>query len=127
MIKNIFVGCLTLAILFCVVVYLSKNDTVNNDVNVDFIISHSYNGKVLDMENEVSVKGPDDIKWYYSKNDTITIEFGKILLKYELADFVTKEVQDKLNSINIFTKQNKESLLFTLYYFGDELIEYVKK
>ena len=124
---NALKGIIVLAALLFVVFWFNQHGAVNNDNNISFIQSHMYNGKLIDLQNEISIRTPDDIKWYYDDHDTIVIEFGKILLKYNLSDFVTKDVQDALNSIDISVRQNPETLKFTLYYQGEELKEYVKK
>ena len=114
------------ALLF-VVFWFNQHGAVDNYRNIEYIQAHMYNGKIIDLQNEISIRSVDDVKWYYDDHDTIVIEYGKVLLKYKLSDFVTKDVQDELNSILITTKQHPETLEFTLYFDGQEMTEYVKK
>lgn len=128
MIKKILGSIVVLAALIIVGLWLLQHDTSDNSRNIEFIKAHLYNGKIIDMQNELHIKNPlEDIKWYMSDHDTLSIEYGKILLKYKISDFVKPEIQQMLNSIGITTKQNKDTLKFTLYYLEDELKEYVKK
>lgn len=116
-----------LSALLFVVFWFNQHGAVDNSGNIEFIQSHMYNGKIIDMQNEISIRSVDDLKWYYDKHDTIVIEYGKVLLKYKIKDFVTPEVQEELNSILITVEQNKETLKFTLFFDGQEMTEYVKK
>lgn len=124
---NALKSIIVLAALLFVVFWFNQHGAVNNDKNIEFIQAHMYNGKLIDLQNEISIRTPDDIKWYYDDHDTIVIEYGKVLLKYNLSDFVTKEVQDDLSTILISVTQHPETLKFTLFYQGEELKEYVKK
>lgn len=126
-IRIVGVAVVILAIMFFIAYWMNQQGTTDNKNNIDFIKAKTYNGKVIDMQNEVSVKSVEDVKWYYSKRDTITIEYGKILLKYTTKDFVTPEVQQDLNSIFITVKQHPETYALTLYFQGQEMTEYVQK
>lgn len=127
MIKRVLIPLVLLASLFMVAYWLMQSGTSDNQTNIDFIKSKVYNNKIIDMQNEISVRTTDDIKWYYDKNDTIVIEYGKILLKFKINDFIKPEVQDELNKIFISVKQHPETLEFKLYFRDKELKEYVKK
>lgn len=120
-------GIVVLGVLFIVVFWLMQHGAVDNTKNIEFIEAHCYNGKVVDMQNEVSVRGVEDVKWYYDKHDTIVIEYGKILLKYKVSEFIKPEIQQALNRVFITTKQNPETLELTLYWNDQEMTEYVKK
>lgn len=126
-VKKVFASVITFALLGLVVFWFAQHDAVNNTKNIEFIEAHMYNGKVIDLQNEVGVQSVDDVRWYYDDHDVIVIEYGKIMLKYKLTDFVTKDIQDALNRILITTEQNKVSLEFTLYWDGQEITKYVKR
>lgn len=127
MILNGIPAILILAILFFVLYWFMQYDTSDNKANIEFIKSHCYNGQVLDMQNEISVRYVEDVKWYYDKNKTIVIEYGKILLKYKTKDFVKEDTLKDLQDIFITVKQNKDTLALTLYFQGEEMTEYVKR
>lgn len=116
-----------LSLLVIVGFWISQHGATNNETNMQFIRDRSYNGKLLDMQNEVSVRDVGDVKWYYDDRDNLVIEYGKVMLKYKTKDFVTPEVQKDLNEIGITTKQHKETLEFTLFYQGEEMTEYVQR
>lgn len=119
---------LTLGLLVFVVFWFSKSGAVDNERNIEFIKSKMYNGELIDMQNEVKVNGVDDIKWYFEDNNKfITIDFGKIRLKYEVSEFIKGETQKALNEIGITVKQEKKTRKWKLYYQGEELTEYVKR
>jgi hypothetical protein len=116
-----------LATMFLVVYWMAQNDTTDNTKNIEFIKSHSYNGKVVDMQNEISVRSVDDVKWYYDKGKTIVIEYGKVLLKYKTKEFITPEVQKDMNDIFIVVHQHPETFELKLLFQGEEMKEYVKR
>lgn len=127
--KGVFkmVGTLiVVAGLVFVGLWLNQHGTVNNTKNIEYILAHCYNNKLIDLQNEIGVQSVDDLKWYYDDHDTIVIEYGKILLKYTLKDFVRADIQQGLNSIFITTKQHPETLKFRLFWNGQEIPEYVK-
>lgn len=126
-VRKIISGILILGMLFMVVYWMSLDGATDNKTNIEFIKSHCYNGKVLDMQNEVSVHSSDDVKWYYDKHDTIVIEYGKVLLKYKIEDFIKADTQNDLRDIFITTKQNRDTLELTLYFQDEGLTEYVKR
>lgn len=126
MLNRIF-GSFMLILVIGVVFYLYQNGTINNENNIKFIESHFYNNKLIDSQNEVGVKSSDDVKWYYDDSKyTICIQYGKVLLKYKVKDFIKHKNQEELNKILIKTEQNKETLELILYYNNKELKEYVK-
>lgn len=127
MIRKAISLIICLGALFFVVFWFNQHGAVNNTKNIEFIKAHTYNGKMIDLQNEIGVSSSDDIIWYYDKHDTIVIEYGKISLKYNLSDFVKSDVQSALNDVFITVKQNKETLKFKIYYNGEEIPEYVKK
>lgn len=126
-IKSAIGGTFTMLSLIFVLVWLGQHGTVDNKRNIEFIQAHCYNGKVIDMQNEVGVKSVKDIKWYYDDHDTIVIEYGKIALKYKISEFVTPEAQELLNTVFIRTEQNKATLDFILYWNDEEVTKYVKR
>ena len=126
--KRIIGSTFVFIALGLVLLYFMQMDTVDNPRNIQFIKDHMYNGEILDMQNEVSVESADDIKWYYlDGKEIICIEYGKVLLKYKMEDFIKPETIKDLNDVLITVKQNKETLEFTLYFDGEELPRYVKK
>lgn len=127
LILKILSSIIIVGILIFVGFWLYQHGAVDNSNNIEFIKSHMYNGKLVDSQNEISIRSIDDVKWYYDSHDIIVIEYGKILLKYKISDFVSKEVQEELNSILISVDQNPETLAFTIYFDGQEVTEYVKK
>lgn len=121
------VSLIILTVMFFIAYWMSQQGTSDNKNSIEFIKAHTYNGKVVDLQNEVSVDSVKDVKWYYSKNKTITIEYGKILLKYKTEDFVTPEVQKDLQDVFITVKQHPETFELTLYFQEQEMTEYVKE
>lgn len=116
------VGCLLFAAW-----WIWRNGATDNTNNIEFITSHCYNGEVIDMQNEIGVDSVEDLRWYFDDNETIVIEYGKILLKYTIDDFISDKSQNELNSVFITTQQNPETLEFTLFWQGQEITKYVKK
>lgn len=127
LVKGSMSALIILSIMFFIAYWMNQQGTTDNKNNIKFIQAKTYNGKLIDMQNEVSVKSIKDIKWYYSKRKTITIEYGKILLKYKIKEFITEEVQTDLNSIFITTKQNSETFKLSLFFQAIEIPEYVIK
>lgn len=127
MIKKAIGGILIFGLLGIVVMFFIRDGATDNKTNIEFIKSHCYNNKIIDMQNEISIKSSDDVKWYYDKGDSIVIEYGKILLKYKTKDFVTDDVQKDMNDIFISVKQNPESLELYVYFQDELLPEYIKR
>jgi hypothetical protein len=95
----------------------------DNLASIEFIQSRMFNGEIIDLQQDLRVEGVEDIKWYEKRNN-IYIEYGTVLLKYPVSEFVKPEVQEDLNSILLETKQNAETLEFTLYFNGEEVTKY---
>lgn len=127
LVKNISIILITLLLLVLVGLWISQQGTKDNKNGIEFIKSRSYNGKVLDFQNEVSVKSVEDVKYYYDKHGNIIIEYGKVLLKYKTKDFITEEVQKDLNDVFITVEQHPETYEFIIFFQGEEIIEYVKR
>jgi hypothetical protein len=127
LVKRIFEFIIILSCLILLLFWYIQKDTTDYRNNLEFIQSKIYNNKLLDFQNEVSVRNIEDIKWYYDKGNTICIEYGKILLKFKVSDFIKDDIQKELNKIFITTKQHKETKELKLYFREKELKEYVKK
>lgn len=114
--------------ILCVVgisVYIYLNSQVEyvaTDANIDFIREHMNSaGTIIDYYNEICVKNVEDIKAFI-KDDKVTIEFGKISLTWELKDFVTTEVQERLKSIGITVfKDSVNKDMIRIFWNGEEV------
>lgn len=92
--------------------------------NIKFIQSHlNSSGKLVDLQDEISVKGVDDIKFFFG--DKVEIHFGEVLLRWKKDEFLTKEVQKELNKIGITIKVNKKTNKLHLFYHGEEVQRWV--
>lgn len=105
--------------------YSNVKDSGTMDA-IDFIASHfTGRGQIMDYQNDLGVKGIEDIKWYDNK-DSIEIEFGKIRLKFDKKKFDTQEVLDALERIHITVRKNEETQEYKLYYNDEPIDLYVK-
>lgn len=105
--------------------YTNVKDSGTMDA-IDFIASHfTGRGQIMDYQNDLGVKGIEDIKWYDNK-DSIEIEFGKIRLKFDKKKFDTQEVLDALERIHITVRKNEETGEYKLYYNDEPIDLYVK-
>lgn len=127
MLKKALSLVIPMLLLGMVLYFMYGNGTNNNNTNIEFIKDHCYNGRIVDLQNEITVKSEKDIKWYKDKRDTLVIEYGKITLKYNIKDFDNQEVLDKLEEVFITVKRHKVTKELVFYFQGKELVEYVKR
>lgn len=113
-------------------VYLIWYINVQNSTytNIEYIKGFlNQSGNLNDFQNKLGMHDPEtDIKWYKTDKE-IKIEFGRIVLTWEPADFYKQENLDHLEQIGITAKvkkgsDNKKSL--HLYYKGKEVERWVK-
>lgn len=98
--------------------------------NIEYIRSFmSSSGQLNDYSNKLGMHDPDeDIKWYKTK-DEIEIQFGRIIMSWEVEDFYNKDNLTALESIGFTTKiiEGKDNVkTLHLYYMGEEVERWVK-
>lgn len=128
--KTIIMPCVIVIIASCVFLIwwiAHRNSTYEN---IEYIKSFmSSSGELRDYSNKIGMHDPaTDIKWYKTE-DEIRIEFGRIYLTWEPADFYNENNLKQLETIGITTKiiadANGNKVLH-LYYHGVELERWVK-
>ena len=74
----------------------------SNESGIEYIQSFiASSGNLVDYQNKLGMKDPaTDLKWYKT-DDEVRIDFGRIILKYSLEEFMSEKVQGDLASIGI--------------------------
>lgn len=105
--------------------YQIQNKT-STDVNLEYIKEHTAaSGKLIDPHNEIGVASIDDIRLYVSKEE-VSIQYGKVLLEWDYADFIDEGNRADLGYIGITWKLHKETEELKVYYKEEELQRYAK-
>lgn len=128
--KYILIPCAIVVIATCVYLIWYVNNQNSTETNIEYIRSFmTSSGKLNDYSNKLGMHDPEtDIKWYKT-DDEIRIEFGRIYLTWEPADFYKQENLDALSTIGFTIDIKKDSdgnKVLHLYYNGEEVERWVK-
>lgn len=85
-------------------------------------------GKLNDFQGKLGMDDPkEDIKWFYDE-EGIRIEFGKIIMDFTEAEFLSDNIKGKLKDIGITydVKEKGDQYEFKLYYLGTEIERYIR-
>lgn len=106
---------------------LWQNNATDNKKEMEYIkATVRQNGKIVEGMYAIGVKSKDDIKWYYKNDNVICVQYGNVLLKYELDDLKKKDVLDDLGYIGITITKNKKTGKLTFYYWGEKITQYAE-
>lgn len=128
--KYVIVPCVI--VLIASLVYLvwfinTQNSTYKNIMYIREFMTSS--GTLNDFQNKLGMHDPaTDIKWFKTDKE-IRIEFGRIYLTWEPADFYKPENLELLGTIGFTTeiKKSKDGVqTLHLYYQGEEIPRWVK-
>lgn len=128
--KYVLIPCAIVVIGTCIYLIWYMNGQRSTYANIEYIKGFvTSSGKLNDFQNKIGMHDPQtDIKWYKT-DDEIRIEFGRIFLTWEPADFYKQENLDNLSAIGITTKiktdENDRKTLH-IYYLGEEIERWVK-
>ena len=97
------------------------------DHSIEFIAEHiNSRGDIVDWQNEIDVKGLEDIK-LFTDNGKVTIEYGKITLNWKSMDeFLAEDNVRNLERILITIRRNRETGKIKLYWKGEEMQKWVR-
>lgn len=130
MYKYVLIPC-TLVLIASLVYLIWYLNTQNSTYsNIEYIRSFMSNsGTLNDYQNKLGMHDPEtDIKWFKTDKE-IRIEFGRVYLTWEPADFYKEENLNALESIGftIDVKKGKDGVsTLHLYYHGVEVPRWVK-
>ena len=96
--------------------------------NIGYIREHiNGRGEIVDWQNNIGVKGIDDIKLFRDEKAAITIQYGKIELNWKrLEDFLDKDNLDRLKQIMITVKKSKSTGEIKIYWRDEEVEPWVR-
>ena len=128
--KMVLAPCLLVIIGSCIFLFWWINNRNSTYTNIDYIRSFmTQSGTLNDYQNKIAMWDPEtDLRWYKTDKE-IRIEFGRIVLTWEPADFYTKENLEHLATIGITAeiKENKDGTkILKLYYHGEEIERWIK-
>lgn len=124
-----FIKCVLVPVaLILVVVSVARLYTgISNKATVDnlkYIAKHVNSvGRIVDYQGDIGVRSIDDIKLYV-KEDTVRIEFGKILLEWRYDDFLSEKYDDALERIGLYREIDKKTNELKVYYLEEELVRW---
>ena len=114
-----FIGALSVAGIYMKGLGGSTSD------NLLFIQNHiNSQGRLVDLQREISVDSSEDIKFYYT-DKKVKIEFGEVLLKWDTEEFMTKNTRSELKKIGLIVKINSKTGKVHLFYGNDEVERWV--
>ena len=128
--KYVLIPCALVLAVTAIYLIWYINQQRSTIANIEYIKGFiTSSGKLNDYQNKIGMHDPQkDIKWYKT-DDEIRIEFGRIYLTWEPAEFYRQENLDNLSAIGITTKiksdENDKKTLH-LYYQGEEIERWVK-
>ena len=114
---------LILVIVSVAKLYLGIGNKATVD-NLKYIAKHVNSvGRIVDYQGDIGVRSIDDIKLYI-KEDTVRIEFGKILLKWRYDDFLSEKYDNALERIGLYREIDKKTNELKVYYLEEELVRW---
>ena len=126
--KYIASPCILVMIVMGGLYFYDQIGAKSNESGIEYIQSFiASSGNLVDYQNKLGMKDPaTDLKWYKT-DDEVRIDFGRIILKYSLEEFMSEKVQGDLASIGITSQVIKEKTgnVLHLYYLGEEIQRWV--
>ena len=128
-VKMFLIPVALVTIVLSVYYFWYGNNLNSTDEHIKYIRSFMRTpGNLNDFQNKLGMHDPaTDIKWYKNEKE-IRIEYGRVILTWEPADFLTEETREQLNTIGFDyeVKKRDGQKTLILYYNGTELERWIE-
>lgn len=124
-----FIRCVLvpIALIFVILSAAKFYHGIGNKATIDnlkYIAKHVNSaGRIVDYQGDIGVRSIDDVKLYV-KDDSVRIEFGKILLEWRYDDFLDEKYDGVLERIGLYREIDKKTNELKVYYLEEELVRW---